>query len=207
MELTNKPSAHEQEERTPAQPSISMEEAKDQKHGTASARQLEPVPRKIPLHWLPVHPYYQVMDPGLLVLRCQQNHYPTTLTGLAGILGLEGGLLWAGPFLTLHLWVNFGIYWGYTFRLHQRDLYRRLMRFRPLIWFTCAVQGFIADLWSTITTCLPRSLTVRYQQSIFALFTYLSCPHLPPNVKVLQLPDKLIIVLYHILLSCLILTE
>ena len=98
MELANKPSAHEQEERTPAQPSISMEEAKDQKHSTASARQLEPVPRKIPLDWLPVHPYYQVMDPGLLVLRCQHNRYPTTLTGLAGILGLRGDCCEQGRF-------------------------------------------------------------------------------------------------------------
>ena len=66
---------------------------------------------------------------------------------------------------------------------------------------------FIADLRSAITVCLPRSLTIRCQQPIFALFTYLSCRQLPSNAKVLQLHDNFIIVLYYILLSCLILTE
>ena len=67
MEPTEKSRAHEQGNRTPAQPSIAMEEVKDQKHGTASAGQLELAPCKAPVQRLPVHPSYQVMDPGLLV--------------------------------------------------------------------------------------------------------------------------------------------
>ena len=67
MEPTEKSRAHEQGNRTPAQPSVAMEEVKDQKHGTASAGQLELAPCKVPVQRLPVHPSYQVMDPGLLV--------------------------------------------------------------------------------------------------------------------------------------------
>ena len=111
----------------------------------------------------------------------------------------------AGPFSTPDKWANFGLYWHIPSSL-TRELYitdwRDSVRRHDL--YVCC---FIADLQSAITVCPPRSLTVRCQQPIFALFTYLSCRQLPSNVKVLQSHDNFIIVLYHIFLSSLILTE
>ena len=68
VELTEKFRAQEQRNRMPAQPSVAIQEVKDQKHGTASAAgPLELAPCQVPVQRLPVHPSYQVMDPGLLV--------------------------------------------------------------------------------------------------------------------------------------------
>ena len=68
VEPTEKPRVQEQRNRKPAPPSVATQEVKDQKHGIASAtRPLELAPCQVPVQRLPVHPSYQVMDPGLLV--------------------------------------------------------------------------------------------------------------------------------------------
>ena len=117
-------------------------------------------------------------------------------------------LLWfckgAGLFSTPDQWANFGLYWhipsSFTKELSIADWCDSVR------WYDLYVCYFIADLRSAITVCPPRSLTVRCQQPIFTLFTYLFCRQLPSNVKVLQLHDNFSIVLYYILLLWLILT-
>ena len=113
----------------------------------------------------------------LLIIMCDLNFSTNEMAVLLLLWVCKG----AGPFSTPDLWMSFSINWnilsGFTKELYIADWCDSVR------WYDLCVYGFSTDIRSVITLCPHHSLTVRYQQPFFTLFTYLSCRHLSSYIS------------------------